>query len=85
MADIRLLFCDQDETSLLHAPEDRPLMFLSPVESDDGPDYAGSESEALFRDGENPCTFRRRKETSFFILKLELPVPAAIAELERYR
>ena len=60
-------------------------MFLSPVESDDGPEYGGIESGPLFRDGENPCTFRRRKETSFFILKLELPVPAAIAKLESYR
>lgn len=49
MADIRLPLCDQDETSLLHALEDRPWCFLSPVESDDGPDYAGSESEALLR------------------------------------
>jgi hypothetical protein len=60
-------------------------MFLSPVESDDGPEYGGSESDAAFQDGGNPCTFRRRKETSLFKLEFELPVPAAIAELERYR
>jgi hypothetical protein len=85
MPDIRLLFCDQDETSLLHALEDRPWCSLSPVESDDGPEYSGSESDALFQDGENPCIFRRRKETSLFKLEFELPVPASIAELERYR
>jgi len=47
MADIRLLFCDQDETSLLHAPEDRPLMFLSPVESDDGRSRAAANQMLL--------------------------------------
>jgi hypothetical protein len=57
MADIRLLFCDQDETSLLHAPEDRPLMFLSPVESDDGRSRAAANQMLLSKTARIPVHF----------------------------